>query len=402
LFIKSLKIIKLEYWYRGERHRNWAPSIIELNGKEIVFEVWYHNGVKLTTIQTTETGSPIALPNGTYKIGESLTSTIRNFNGSIDEVAIFKDALTSAEVLTLYEQGYYEHGNYYPTITTDNWDSTYIYDTNGDGYGDYNTPYNGSFTAKMINASDYGPIGAIIDKIPMLVSVDNTAVEDPEYCINSTIENIYLTVTDEDGWEDINLTASYINITKGAITVQANECTNVSNTTTSVNISCTGAELEYWYDDGIYNITAYIIDNKLAQKTNNSNSLNYSTAYYANVSGNIIWTTQYPGTDDNENLIDWSIENCGNALWTVNLTGADVTSIDDIIASTNFQISNDSTPNEGDDLTISDSSQHYAGADNIPISTGSPSTKGFWWFLDMPLGVLPGSYTGTFTVTVSE
>lgn len=41
------KIIKLEYWYKGKRHRNWAPSIIELDGKEIVFESWYQNGTKL-------------------------------------------------------------------------------------------------------------------------------------------------------------------------------------------------------------------------------------------------------------------------------------------------------------------------------------------------------------------
>jgi len=41
------KIIKLEYWYKGERHRNWAPSIIELDGKEIVFESWYQSGTKL-------------------------------------------------------------------------------------------------------------------------------------------------------------------------------------------------------------------------------------------------------------------------------------------------------------------------------------------------------------------
>jgi len=41
------KIVKLEYWYKGERHRNWAPSILELSGKEIIFESWYHNGIKL-------------------------------------------------------------------------------------------------------------------------------------------------------------------------------------------------------------------------------------------------------------------------------------------------------------------------------------------------------------------
>jgi len=43
----NTKIIKLEYWYKGERHRNWAPAIIELEGKEIIFESWYHNGDKL-------------------------------------------------------------------------------------------------------------------------------------------------------------------------------------------------------------------------------------------------------------------------------------------------------------------------------------------------------------------
>ncbi len=41
------KIIKLEYWFKGNRHRSWAPSILELNGKEIIMESWYHNGIKL-------------------------------------------------------------------------------------------------------------------------------------------------------------------------------------------------------------------------------------------------------------------------------------------------------------------------------------------------------------------
>lgn len=41
------KIIKLEFWYKGERHRNNAPAILELSGKEIIFEDWYHNGTKL-------------------------------------------------------------------------------------------------------------------------------------------------------------------------------------------------------------------------------------------------------------------------------------------------------------------------------------------------------------------
>ena len=43
----ATKIIKLEYWYKGQRHRNWAPAIIELSGKEIIFESWYQSGTKL-------------------------------------------------------------------------------------------------------------------------------------------------------------------------------------------------------------------------------------------------------------------------------------------------------------------------------------------------------------------
>jgi len=43
----ATKIIKLEYWYKGQRHRNWAPAIIELSGKEIIYEVWYQSGTKL-------------------------------------------------------------------------------------------------------------------------------------------------------------------------------------------------------------------------------------------------------------------------------------------------------------------------------------------------------------------
>lgn len=42
------KIIKLEYWYKGERHRNLAPAVLELSGKEIIFESWYQFGTKLS------------------------------------------------------------------------------------------------------------------------------------------------------------------------------------------------------------------------------------------------------------------------------------------------------------------------------------------------------------------
>lgn len=41
------KVTKLEYWYKGKKHRNNAPAILILNGKTIIMEEWYHNGIKL-------------------------------------------------------------------------------------------------------------------------------------------------------------------------------------------------------------------------------------------------------------------------------------------------------------------------------------------------------------------
>lgn len=42
------KITTLEYWYKGKRHRNWGPAIINLDGKEIIREEWFNEGIKLT------------------------------------------------------------------------------------------------------------------------------------------------------------------------------------------------------------------------------------------------------------------------------------------------------------------------------------------------------------------
>ena len=56
-----------------------------------------------------------------------------------------------------YNANYSDQGNYYANIN-----QTYIYDTNGDGYGDFNTPYGAanSLGKWSGNGWDYGPIGA--------------------------------------------------------------------------------------------------------------------------------------------------------------------------------------------------------------------------------------------------
>lgn len=48
IYYNGNKITRLEYWYKGERHRMYAPAILELDGKEIIIEEWYHGGKKLS------------------------------------------------------------------------------------------------------------------------------------------------------------------------------------------------------------------------------------------------------------------------------------------------------------------------------------------------------------------
>ena len=42
------KIIRLEYWNKGELHRDYKPAIIILNDNKISSEIWYHNNDKLS------------------------------------------------------------------------------------------------------------------------------------------------------------------------------------------------------------------------------------------------------------------------------------------------------------------------------------------------------------------
>ena len=42
------KITKLEYWKHGKLDRKYAPAIIILDGKIIIKEQWFHDGIELS------------------------------------------------------------------------------------------------------------------------------------------------------------------------------------------------------------------------------------------------------------------------------------------------------------------------------------------------------------------
>lgn len=43
----NTKIVRLEYWFKGEIHRDSKPAIITLSNNKILKEIWYHNNIKL-------------------------------------------------------------------------------------------------------------------------------------------------------------------------------------------------------------------------------------------------------------------------------------------------------------------------------------------------------------------
>ena len=77
---------------------SWTHVVGVADGNNIYL---YINGVKQTATQTY--GGTIATTNGSLMIGAQYDSdTAFNFNGSIDEAAIFNVALTEAEILSIY------------------------------------------------------------------------------------------------------------------------------------------------------------------------------------------------------------------------------------------------------------------------------------------------------------
>ena len=42
------KIVRLEYWFKGELHREYKPAVILLSDNKVTSEIWYHNNVKLS------------------------------------------------------------------------------------------------------------------------------------------------------------------------------------------------------------------------------------------------------------------------------------------------------------------------------------------------------------------
>ena len=244
----------------------------------------------------------------------------------------------------------------------------------------------------------------VLDATPEIKGIGASFSEDTESCTTTTISAQWMNVSDGNGWEDINLSACYINYTYGATTYQADTCVNVSNGTSWVNISCTGAVFNYTDQAGVWNITFYAEDDGGNSVTNHTatTNLTYNSGIFINISDTTItWGSITAGVYDtiNSNSPDLYIENCGNTILNINWTGADVTGSGHTLAISNFRLDNTTGASSIYNMTLTTSPQRYTPFDNLAIG----GTDNFYVKVDIPSGTFATTYdTTTWTITPSE
>lgn len=263
-------------------------------------------------------------------------------------------------------------------------------------------------TAAVSFAATTGVSLTVGNTAPTIVTVTAPAAQDPTECAATTIPAIRVNVTDPDGWADVNLSASYVNITKSGVTHQASSCvTNVHNGNW-IEMNCTGASFAYNDTSGVWNLTAYVKDNAGASITNTTQTLTYNTGILMRTNNApISFGAVYAGSNDNvnNNAPGFNAENCGNAILNMSITGANITDGGvNSIAAGQFRLDDDATPSQGGgetakaELTLNTSAQDFSKTGGIALG----STWGLWSFANIPVAQAQAVYNvGTWTLTAS-
>ena len=173
----------------------------------------------------------------------------------------------------------------------------------------------------------------------------------------ATAISVAVNVMDEDGWKDINLSATYCNVTKGSRVVNLSSCTNLSNSSsTTVLLNCTGDNMQYYYLTGSdWSVNCTVVDNSTSSDNNDTETMTYNRLESVDVTqASLSWTSVSQsstnlGADDNP----VTTENLGNAYFaSLNVTAYELQGADypaDKIAASDFS-ANDVDASEGEAL----------------------------------------------------
>jgi hypothetical protein len=230
------------------------------------------------------------------------------------------------------------------------------------------------------------------NQVPVIVSV-TPGNGDPGFC-EATTEYVLFNVTDDDGWEDIDMASTYANLSAGAVEETSVSCINSSNGTTWVLINCTGINMDYYNPADNYTQTVFVADLAGGNDTDDSTNFTFNGVASVNTSDTIPFGTVYRDTSNNVNTGTLTLENCGNLNSVFSVTGSNVTggSGARIIAFDNLHVSNSSNPADPM-LEMTLSPQVFVPASNVPVYPNSGYDIGIWYYIDIPSDATIGTYT---------
>jgi hypothetical protein len=255
-------------------------------------------------------------------------------------------------------------------------------------------------------------VGEAINSIPTIYNMSlPSATFDPTEN-GTTVITATIMVRDADGVADLNDTAvkSEVDDSEYFSTPEA----RYTNTSCIVVQDLSSTEREYecswsmdFYDDPAEYSTRFtagdmsvIVSNDTSEGSPN---YQYSTLVASVVtSANITFGTVILGLENQSASSNpTTITNTGNIGLFINITGKDLTGNGHTFGISNFSVSLDGTPTAEMVLT-NISHKIRVGGVNAYILDGVSETENLYWFVDVPLVMLPISYSGTWVLNTYE
>ena len=254
----------------------------------------------------------------------------------------------------------------------------------------------------------------VTNSAPTVPTVVQPAAKDPTSCATTSV-TVQFNATDVDGITDLNLSASYVNISKGATTRQLTACVSAENYSSdnTMAISCTGNMQYYDAAAADWTITAVAVDNSAESGSDATLDLTYNAGsalmdvLYTSGSA-IAFGNVAKGSTKTMDTAGFKLRNCGNVALNNSVDGADITGSGQTMAVGQFLVDDDTdydtdTSNNAI-LPLTTAPQDFSpnAATGIPVSTGSDSTWSLYFFVNVPAAQAAATYnTGSWTFAPS-
>jgi len=242
---------------------------------------------------------------------------------------------------------------------------------------------------------------------PGIVSISVPGAQDPIACGTTALPVIQVNVSDVDGYANVSIEDSYVNVTRASVTHQAASCIEDVHGDDWVVMNCTGAEMDF-YDVAAsdWRLVAYTQDtNNVSVSGVSATNMTYNEGVHLRLNNDPIqFGTVYKGANDsvNSNSPALNVQNCGNTVLNMTIQGANITDGgSNSMPAGSFRVSDNSTPGGGEELALTETAQGYSKSGGHSI--GASSTWDLWFFVNVLADQVAAAYNqGNWTFVASK